>query len=212
MAVPLPLPLPLPKCETVSLIFFPSSIAILGVGAPTLSFFQAKVKAPPVMTRRMTSTMRKPSHRLPAPLTKIPSNTQASVSRKKITAKTPNTAPAATAAAPRARLEAFWIISVLASSISSWTSRVRRSETSVSAAAKFSFAEPFLAAPFLADPFLVDLAVLGGKSLHHLGEEEAADEGGGDEVFGMVRRQRHGLLGRVRIRRLSGERRGRLRL
>ena len=60
------------------------------------------------------------------------------MSRKKTTANTPNTAPAATAAAPRAKLVAFSTTSLLASSISSWTSFVRLSETSVIAAAMLS--------------------------------------------------------------------------
>ena len=63
---------------------------------------------------------------------------QASVSSRNTTANTPNTAPAATAAAPRAMLVTFWVISALASSISSRTSVVIRSETSVTVVAMFS--------------------------------------------------------------------------
>ena len=63
---------------------------------------------------------------------------QAIVSSRKISANTPNTAPAATAAVPRARLVTFSATSALASSTSSRTSTLIRSETSVTAVAMFS--------------------------------------------------------------------------
>ena len=53
-------------------------------------------------------------------------------------ANTPNTAPAATAAAPRAMLVAFCVISAFASSISSRIRTVIRSDTSVIAVAMLS--------------------------------------------------------------------------
>jgi len=75
-------------------------------------------------------------------------------------AKTPNTAPAATAAAPRASLVAFVVTSALASSISSRTRRVTRSETSLRATAMFS--------------------LLSGKALEDQGGDEAAGERSAD--------------------------------
>src|SRR5205085_4319594 len=67
----------------------------------------------------------------------------AAVNRPITTANIPNTAPAATAAAPRAMLDAFCVISALASSSSSRTRAVMRSETSATAVAMFSGC-PFL--------------------------------------------------------------------
>jgi hypothetical protein len=63
---------------------------------------------------------------------------------------TPKTAPAATAAAPRAMLDTLTIISALASSISSRTRRLIRSETWVTVVASVS-GFPFSAGKALQD-------------------------------------------------------------
>src|SRR5436305_9661310 len=131
-------------------------MAILGVGAPTLSLRQANRKAAMVRNRRMPKTITKPSHRpLNAALM-----LHATLRSPNTIANTPNTAPAATAAAPRAMLVTLVVISTLASSISSRTSTVIRSVTSVTAVAKLSL-----------------WLVSGAKALEDHGEQETAGEG-----------------------------------
>src|SRR5207248_5588625 len=103
---------------------------------------------------------------------------QASVRRAKMTANTPKTAPAATATAPLAMLVTFWVTSALASSISSRTSTVIRSETSVTARAKFS---PLRAFP-LRLPFLL------ATTPEEFREQEASGKGAGHDQLGAVAR------------------------
>jgi len=71
------------------------------------------------------------------PSSAAPISVPASVPRPPVIAVPPTTT-AATAAVPRAMLETLVVISALASSISSRTSTVTRSETSVTVVAKLS--------------------------------------------------------------------------
>src|ERR1700679_3389362 len=83
-------------------------------------------------------------------------------------ANTPNTAPAATAAAPRAMPPAFWTISALASSISSRIRTETRSETSVTALASESGR----------------MLSLSGKARQDLGKDESAGKRRADHHLG----------------------------
>ena len=116
-----------------------------------------------------TITIAKPSQRL----LKAELSPQAIVSSTKTTANTPNTAPAATAAAPRAMLVAFCVISALASSISSRTSTVIRSDTSVTAVARLS-----------------GCPLLPGKASEDHRQHESAGERGRHRDLGPIDRRR----------------------
>src|SRR5437868_12308480 len=117
------------------------------------------------MRMRTTNTTAKPIHsELMAEL--IP---QAAVSNPNTTPNTPNTAPAAIAAAPRARLLALIRTSARASSSSSRTSTLIRSETSVTVVPSVS------GFPFSA-----------GNAFQDQRDEEAAGERRADYQLGAV--------------------------
>src|SRR5450755_3274109 len=160
----------------VARIFSASSIAIFGIGAPTFSLRRANTNAPAVSSSRMTMTMAKPSHRSPV----ASLIAQAMVSSTKTRANTPNTAPTATAAAPRAMLDTFSVTSALASSISSRTRTESFSETSVTAVARLSPGSGRSA----------------GKALEDHGEDESAGERRTDGQLGALLSGGHDDVGR----------------
>ena len=89
---------------TVSRIFLASSIAIVGAGAPTLNARQANRNAPTASSEQQHEGDQEAE---PQAADRASSSPRPSVPRPITTAKIPNTAPAATAAAPRAIFDTF---------------------------------------------------------------------------------------------------------
>src|SRR5205085_10398642 len=104
---------------TVCRIFFASSIAIVGVGAPMRSLRHANRNAASAMNKRAPNTIAKPTQMSPVPPIRIASSAHATVTSAITNANIPNTAPAAIATVPRTMLDTFVVTSAFASSISS---------------------------------------------------------------------------------------------
>ena len=161
------------------------------VGRPGACLRGEQERARRSASRSTIKTIRKPSQMLPSRELRP----QASVSSRKIDREHPEHRAGRDAAAPRPSVVAFCVTSALASSISSRTSTVIRSETSVTAVAMFSGC----------------LLSQRARRLEDHGEQESAGEGRADGdlgALGAAPRPAGGSLGARRRRRRRRRRTG----